>query len=211
MEAHYLRFTWGGTRGIVVAMRTIRFAFCCGILVFALSASATASTIFTGVLNGANEVPPVATPGIGSATVTLSGDTLTVNETFSGLLSPASAAHIHCCAPIGTNAIVAVPFPGFSAATSGTYNMSFDLTLAASYNAAFLTANGGTAASAEAALIAALNAGQTYANIHDQLFPGGEIRGQLLVSNVPEPGTAGLLLLGLMPVIAVIRKRLSRP
>jgi CHRD domain len=189
-------------------MRTLRFALGSGILVFALAASASGTTIFTAVLSGANEVPPNVSTATGSATVTLNGNTLTVDETFSGLIGgPASAAHIHCCAPIGTSVGVAVPFPGFPAATSGTYNMSFDLTLAASYSSAFLTASGGTAASAEAALIAALNAGQTYANIHDATFPGGEIRGQLRL--IPEPATAGLLLLGLTPVLAVIRKRLS--
>jgi hypothetical protein len=70
------------------------------------------------------------------------------------------------------------------------------LTLLATYNATFVTANGGTALSAEAALIAGLNAGQAYVNIHDAEFPGGEIRGQL----VPEPATwsfVGLALTGL--------------
>jgi hypothetical protein len=109
------------------------------------------------------------------------------------------------------NGIVAVPFVGFPAATSGTYSNSFDLTLDATYNSAFETANGGTAASAEAALIAGLNAGQAYANIHDSPnFPGGEIRGQLsqhLSQRVPGPPTATLLLLGVTTLIAVVRRR----
>ena len=209
IETYYSPFTRGGARNIVVAMSTIKFAVGSGILVFALTASASATTVFTAVLTGANEVPPNASTATGSATVTLSGNTLTVDEAFSGLIGgPASAAHIHCCAPTGTAAGVAVPFTGFPAATSGTYDMSFDLTLAATYNSAFLTANGGTAASAEAALITALNAGQTYANIHDATFPGGEIRGQLLLT--PEPGTAGLLLLGALSALAVSRKRVKR-
>ena len=83
--------------------------------------------------------------------------TLLVNESFSGLIGgPAVAAHIHCCAGPGVAAIVAVPFPGFPAATSGSYMNIFDLTLAATYNAAFVTANGGSAAGAEAAGIAGL-------------------------------------------------------
>ena len=137
--------------------------------------------------------------------VTLNGNLLTINEAFSGLSAPAAAAHIHCCASIGVNAAVAVPFNGFPGATSGTYSQTVDLSLLATYGASFVTANGGTAASAETAFLAGLNAGQTYANIHDSNFPGGEIRGQLLVT--PEPSTAGFLLLGLVPLIAKARNK----
>jgi hypothetical protein len=76
-----------------------------------------------------------------------------------------------------------VPFTGFPNATSGTYNQSFDLSVVGTYNAAFIAAHGGTVASAKAAFIAALKTGQTYANIHDSTFPGGEIRGQLAPAN----------------------------
>ena len=48
-----------------------------------------------------------------------------------------------------------------------------------SYNLAFVTAHGGTTASAAAALLAGLEAGQAYLNIHTTMFPGGEIRGFL--------------------------------
>jgi hypothetical protein len=126
-------------------------------------------------------------------------------ETFSGLTAPASAAHIHCCGPIGVNEPVAVPFTGFPSATGGTYNQTFDLSLLSTYNAAFVTANGGTLASAEAAFLAGINSGQTYANIHNSVFPGGEIRGQLAA--VPEPTTAGLLLLGLVPLVKKLTRR----
>jgi CHRD domain-containing protein/PEP-CTERM motif-containing protein len=168
-----------------------------GLVLLAPSQSSGAVITFTAVLSGANEVPPTGSPATGFATVTLNGDSLTVDESFAGLVGgTASAAHIHCCALPGVSAGVAVPFVGFPAATSGTYNHIFDLTLLATYNGAFVTANGGTAASAEAALIAGLNGGLAYANIHDATFPAGEIRGQL----VPEPATwsfVGLALTGL--------------
>jgi hypothetical protein len=48
-----------------------------------------------------------------------------------------------------------------------------------SYNPAFVSANGGTAASAEAALFAGIMAGHAYLNIHTTTFPGGEIEGFL--------------------------------
>jgi hypothetical protein len=123
--------------------------------------------------------------------------TLQVNVTFSGLTSNDNAAHIHCCAPLGTNAGVAttVPaFPGFPlGVTSGSYSsVVFDLTQPTIYNPAFVTLQGGTIPLAEAALIAGIQNGQTYLNIHTMINPGGEIRGQL--EPVPEPTT--LLLLG---------------
>jgi len=185
--------------------------FSCVVLTLLLAAPSTvpAATIYQTTLTGANEVPPNGSTAIGSATVTLNGNTLTVDESFTGLIGgPAAAAHIHCCVPAGTNTGVAVPFTGFPAATSGTYSHSFDLTDPATYTAAFETANGGTAALAEAALIAGLNGGLAYANIHDATFPGGEIRGQLqLQRRVPGPPTAVLLLLGVTTLIAVVRRR----
>ena len=51
--------------------------------------------------------------------------------------------------------------------------------LTATYNAPFVTANGGTAAGAEAALLAGIAAGKAYFNVHTQSVPGGEIRGFL--------------------------------
>ena len=154
---------------------------------------------FVGQLAGANEVPPIASPGMGLATVVLdpTAQTIQVNATFSGLTSNDTAAHIHCCAPLGTNAGVAttVPaFPGFPlGVNSGTYSsVVFDLTQPTIYNPAFVALEGGTIPLAEAALIAGIQNGQTYLNIHTMINPGGEIRGQL--EPVPEPTT--LLLLG---------------
>jgi hypothetical protein len=163
-----------------------------------------ATTVLSANLSQANEVPPTGSPGIGTALVILNttAQTLNVQETFSGLGSPTTMSHIHCClaSPFlpGVNVGVAttVPsFPGFPlGVTSGTYNMTFDLTMASSYNPAFVTANGGTVAGAEAALEAGLLAGETYINIHTMAFPGGEIRGFLAA--VPEPSTWAMMLIG---------------
>jgi len=153
---------------------------------------------FVGNLTGANEVPPVPSSATGLATVVLdaAAQTLQINATFSGLTSNTNAAHIHCCAPLGTNAGVAttVPaFPGFPlGVTSGSFTSAvFDLTQPTIYNPAFVTLQGGLT-QAEVALIAGILNGTTYLNIHTVNFPGGEIRGQLQA--VPEPTT--LLLLG---------------
>jgi hypothetical protein len=175
----------------------------------AVPTTASGATIYSATLAGSNEVPPTGSTALGSIQVVLVGPVLSVNETFSGLTTAASAAHIHCCVPIGVNAMVAVPFTGFPNTTSGTYINSFDLTLDSTYNPAFETANGGTAAGAEAALIAGLNSFQAYANIHDSTFPGGEIRGQLALApaRVPEPATVGLLVLGLTLTLSLARRK----
>jgi hypothetical protein len=121
-----------------------------------------------------------------------------VDVAFSGLRGPTTAAHIHCCLPSplasGVNAMVATTTPTFTGfplgVTSGTYSHDFDLTLASSYNPAFITSAfnaSGTIAGAEAALEAGIGNGETYLNIHTALplgFPGGEIRGFLVA---PDP------------------------
>ena len=178
-------------------------ALATGLLAVALFAAprAKADGIFTGTLSGTGEVPPTVSTATGFITVTVAGSLLNVTESFTGLVGgPAEAAHIHCCAPAGVNAPVAVPFPGFPAATSGTYSNTFDLTLNSTYTSTFLTASGGTAADAQSVLLTALFAGDAYVNIHDAVYPGGEIRGQLM-QRTPEPGTISLLLSGLFALV----------
>jgi len=177
-----------------------------GLAMFALAAAlalpAQAAIVqYDATLSGLQEVPPNASPGTGSADVTIDTllNTMRVQASFSGLLSPTTVAHIHCCALPGSNAGVATTtptFPGFpGGVTAGIYDATFDMTLASSYNPAFVTANGGSIAAAFATLLAGLDAGEAYFNVHTTIFPGGEIRGQL--SRVPEPASAALLLAGL--------------
>ncbi len=175
----------------------------------ALACAGAQAATYEGTYSAANEVPPTGTLATGSITVTVTGDTLTVVLSFSDLASPASAAHIHCCAPVGVNAAVALPFNSFPNTTSGSYTNSFDLTLSSTYNAAFITASGGTVASAEAALLAGLDAGEAYANIHDANYPGGEIRANLLSSSVPEAATWLMMVAAFGAVGFAMRRRAS--
>jgi hypothetical protein len=168
-------------------------------------ASRAAFIEYTATLDPLAESPPH--PGSlasGSAIVDLDtvAHTLRVRVTFTGLTAPASGAHIHAptTTPFtGTTGVATtVPaFPGFPlGVTSGNYDGILDLLSAAAYNPAFVTANGGSLATSEAVLTAALASGQAYLNIHDAEFPGGEIRGFLVAA--PDAGaSAALLLLGL--------------
>jgi hypothetical protein len=174
----------------------------------ALSAATASANILTydANLSGANENPATASPGIGFATVAYdtSAHTLQVNLTFSGLESGTTASHIHAPAiPAGSgNANVAVPFGNFPlGVTSGTYINTIDLTQSSSWNSAYLTANGGTPSSAEAAFASALASDEAYWNVHTTTFPGGAIRGFL----VPEPSS--LALLGIGAAAWAIRRR----
>lgn len=162
---------------------------------FAIQAQAQ-TQVFTAFLSGPDENPPNASPGTGFATLTLdlTAHTFHLVVNFSGLLGTVTASHIH--APItmpGGTAGVATQVPTFSGfpsgVTSGSYDMTFDMTLDSTWNPAFITANGGTAAGAEAAFVNAVQNGTSYLNIHSSMFGGGEIRGFL----VPEPATTSLL------------------
>jgi hypothetical protein len=121
-----------------------------------------------------------------------------VEVTFSGLLAPTTASHIHCCTALpGTGtAGVATTVPTFTgfplSVTSGTYDHTFDMSLASSYNPAFITT---TPLAAFGVLQTGLNAGDAYLNIHTTTSPSGEIRGFLHA--VPEPSTWAMMILGL--------------
>jgi hypothetical protein len=168
--------------------------------------------VYTADLSGAAESSPNASPGTGSAFISLDtiAHTLSISVTFANLVGATTVAHLHCCIVPPGNAIPATTVPtlaGFPAGvTSGSFATTLDLTLASSWNASFVTAHGGTIAGAEAALIAGLADGEAYFNIHTEAFAGGEIRGFLVA--VPEPAT--LTLFGAALAGLVLTRRRAR-
>ena len=152
------------------------FAGVLSALFLSMSAGAT-SFVVPVTLDGAQE--GVVTPGTGSGTVTIDdvASTIAVNISYSGLLGPTNNAHIHCCSSPPTPAPVIIPFvpPFVLGATSGTFVNTFTI---------------------NATQLAQVMSGGAYINIHTTAFPGGEIRGQ--IAAVPEPGTAAMMLLGLV-------------
>ena len=190
----------------------VRSAAAAAAIAFSSAALAT-TTIYTANLSGPNESPPNTSPGTGTAFVTIDDvlNTMHVQVTFSGLLGMTTASHIHTptgAAFTGTAGVATtVPtFPDFPlGVTSGTYDRLFNLLVDTTYNPAFESANGGTAASAEAALLAGIASGKAYLNIHTTVVPGGEIRGFLVA--VPEPASWALMLIGFGAIGAAMRRR----
>jgi hypothetical protein len=155
--------------------------------------AAAVTVVYVATLSGAAQVPANPVTGSGSATVTWDSvlDTLRVQATFTGLTGAAVAAHIHCCAAPTANAPVVLPFPTFPSATSGSFDATFN-------------------APADA-LLAGLDAGTAYFNIHTPNFPGGEIRGNLAtISAIPEPHAYLMLLGGLAAIGGIARRKLPR-
>ena len=114
---------------------------------------------FSTQMTGMNQVPPVATVATGRVDAVLDKNTRLFRWklSFTGLNSPATAAHFHGPAPIGGTARIALPF---KAPVKSPYEGQATL----------------TAAQAEDLL-----SGKWYANIHSEAHPGGEIRGQMIL------------------------------
>lgn len=127
-------------------------------------------------MTGAQEVPAVPTTGLGSMDVNYSKETriLTYTVRWSGLTDSVSLMHIHGLAPAGFNAgivqnIVHTSNSIFPQKTSGKYTFSKTGSISGT-----LLVDGVFVKEAD------LLNGMYYMNIHTPVYPGGEIRGQIV-------------------------------
>src|SRR5687767_5659214 len=135
--------------------------FALALLLVALVAPAAFAQTFVATLSGANEVPPADPDGTGSASVTITGTTVTYSITANFIAAPA-AQHIHS-GVAGVNGPIVVNLPGvWVGAGDGPW-----------------TLNGSTTTDAATAASIIANPAAFYVNVHNTPFPGGAIRGQL--------------------------------
>jgi CHRD domain/PEP-CTERM motif len=155
------------------------------LLVFS-SGPVHATQIFFAHLDGPSERPlPVATPATGFVTVELNDaqNALRFNLNFTPLLAAQTASHIHGLGGPNDVAPVRIIPPTLPLG----HLVNFDIAIPDPLP--------NQPALSRAAFVQGLHDGQTYFNVHSELHPGGEIRGQLQL--VPEPGTLFLLGSGL--------------
>lgn len=154
-------------------------------LIFALTASVLAVPVahsqterFSASLSGANEVPPINTAGTANFEMTIQPSGITFSLTFSDLSAPPEAAHTHF-APSKVNGGVLIWLcggggqPACPATTEGT--ITGTITAA---NVTGIAAQGIAPGDLDSAL-EAVRDGLSYANMHNDNFPPGEIRGQI--------------------------------
>jgi len=137
-----------------------------GVLVLSAGPAGATAQTFSVTLSGVQEVPANASTATGTASVVLNAaeTTITVDAGWTGLGSNATAGHIHGPAAPGANAGVLFGFAGVPAATTGSIpTQAFAIT---------------------PAQVTQLKAGQFYFNIHSTVFPGGEVRGQVVTTKL---------------------------
>jgi len=210
-------------------MLLLRTVFIAAIVLLLSNSQVNAVTVFTANLTGSQETPPNGSTATGSATFILNDAKTALSFTatifgidVNGLQTPGitadnlTAAHIHCCQPLGspTPAPVVWGFFGspfndnnpddspnpqhvipFASGVGGTFSGKWDLPEG---NNTTLTAQ-----------LPGILANLAYINFHTSAFPSGEIRGQILLT--PEPTTLCLLGIGLLALGRVLRKHRIRP
>ena len=157
-------------------MRRVLSLVIAGAFTLLFSAQAQAQTLtFTATLSGSNEAPPVAATGAGGfATVTLNltAQTLSWVVDVFNLPSGVTAGHIHA-GGVGVAGPVVVNF------TVPT-NASNDFRITGSARPTDVVARQPQGVNTWEDLVQAMMTGHTYVNVHSQVNPGGEVRGQLV-------------------------------
>jgi hypothetical protein len=150
------------------------------ILAIAAPVVASAHGPFDARLSGFQEVPSISTTGSGRFTARIVGagaeSTIEYELTYTGLTTPASAAHIHL-GQRGVNGAVSA----FLCGGGGKPDCPAEGTVTGTIVAADVVGpeDRGLAAGEIEELVRAMRAGATYANVHTAQYPEGGSRGQL--------------------------------
>jgi len=156
-------------------------------ILLAIATVATAEQI-GALLTGYEETPAaVSTTGRGefTATIDADGDAIVYTETYSGLQGPVTQSHIHV-GQLGVSGSVVI-FLCQTATNPDPTGLAPQCPQAGTVTGTITAANviaGATApqqleAGDLAAVLTAIRAGAAYANVHTNLSPGVEIRGQI--------------------------------
>jgi hypothetical protein len=123
---------------------------------------------YVAVLTGANERPPRATSGRGTATFDVHGGIASYEVEVSDLTGPATLAHVL----IGGRETVGIPVVRLSlVAPSGAIAKgTIDLRSPITFNNTTISGD---------SLHALFESGNAYVNVYTATFPGGEVRGQV--------------------------------
>jgi hypothetical protein len=136
-------------------------------------------------LSGENEVPPVQTSATGEAEFTvLENDTIKYRVNVTGI-SNASAAHIHM-GKEGENGDPVIDLLGTP--TSKDKDTAYGMIFRGNLTDAGL--KGPLQGQTLNDLVAAMDTGDTYVNVHTAANPNGEIRGQIVNSEAPGASTS---------------------
>jgi plastocyanin len=130
-------------------------------------------TSFAAALSGANERPtPSTSTGTGAASFRRVGESVSYVITYQGLTGAPTGAHLHGPASSSQVADIIVEFSvAGQASTTGV--------LSGTFTASAIRGVNGQPPMTLDQLVALLNGGNSYVNVHTTQFPGGEIRGQV--------------------------------
>jgi hypothetical protein len=171
--------------------RRVKLALCVALLGVVVTAAAavaggSARDDFRASLTGYEEVPTLSTPGVGTfrAAVSRTSDEIVYELRYAHLQTTVQQAHIHLGARAINGGITAFLCSDLGNGPAGTPNCpDAPGTVSGTITPAQVTGGAvdqGLAAGEFDELVRALRAGATYANVHTQARPGGEIRGQII-------------------------------
>jgi hypothetical protein len=136
----------------------------------------------TAHLRSYEEVPALSTPGSGVflATINAAGTEMNYQLHYSGLQGKVTQSHLHFGQKSVNGGIMIFLCSNLGNGPAGTQACPQDGTISGVIHAADVTGNAQGIAPGELfEIIQGIRGGVVYANVHTDLFPGGEIRGQV--------------------------------